>query len=128
LFKIGANRREESVLTKKDTFTTMMANYFSVGECAKIGFDFEVNRTNSKCGNIIRYACSGLKFLCCSCCCWKTEERIPIKQQLKYTSVTSPSASQTENEELLEMKQELPKSDQNEAPFSVHFKQEVTEI
>lgn len=74
LLKIGADRAEHSVLSKKDglKFETMMANYFSVGECAKIGFDFEVGRTGSKCGNIVRYACSAIKLLCCRCCCWST--------------------------------------------------------
>jgi diacylglycerol kinase (ATP) len=81
LYKIGADRRESSILNKKDglKYQTMMANYFSVGECAKIGFDFEIKRTASKCGNICRYACSGIKLLCCRCCWWKPSESIPLK-------------------------------------------------
>jgi len=64
-----------------------MANYFSMGECAKIGFDFEVGRTTSKCGNVVRYACSAFKLLCCKCCCWSNQESIPLRQQLKYTKI-----------------------------------------
>lgn len=55
LVKIGSDRREASILSKKDglKYHTMMANYFSVGECAKIGFDFEARRTGSKCRNVV---------------------------------------------------------------------------
>lgn len=65
----------------------MMANYYSMGECAKIGYDFEAVRTGSKCGNVIRYVCSALKLMCCKCCCWSTLESIPLRQQLKYTKI-----------------------------------------
>ena len=45
-----------------------MVNYFSMGDCAKIGWEFELNRTRSKCGNVMMYVWSGLKRLCCGCC------------------------------------------------------------
>ena len=83
--RIGDARRPESILDKSKkaqknaekgtyTYTAFMALYFSLGEDAKIGFDFEANRTASRCGNFCRYACSGMKRFFCGCCFWTTEE------------------------------------------------------
>ena len=60
-----------------------MVNYFSMGDCAKIGYEFEQNRTRSRCGNLCMYGLSGLKRLCC-CCCWSQAERVPLNEQIKY--------------------------------------------
>ena len=74
---IGGNLREKSVfdakqkaVIKKGKFiwTSFMVNYFSMGECAKIGYEFEQKRTRSRCGNMCMYVCSGLKRVCCGCC------------------------------------------------------------
>jgi hypothetical protein len=51
-----------------------MVNYFSIGECAKIGLKFEQNRTGSKCGNACMYAIQGLGVICCGCCGPKEEQ------------------------------------------------------
>ena len=45
-----------------------MVCYFSIGECSKIGFNFEKHRTSTRFGNFARYATEYLKRLCCSCC------------------------------------------------------------
>lgn len=120
LYKIGADRRASSILTRKDgTHETMMANYFSVGECAKIGFDFEEKRTGSKCCNVIMYACAGIKHLCCSCCCWTNQEKVPIKQQVKYASATSSQVS--EEEGLLEMNEKIEPNKQARSSFRLQF-------
>ena len=74
---IGSDQREKSVFGKKEkdrikkghyVHTMFMVNYFSMGECAKIGFEFEMNRTRSRLGNLVMYGRSGLKRLCCACC------------------------------------------------------------
>ena len=60
-----------------------MVNYFSMGDCAKIGYEFEQRRTQSRCGNMCMYVCSGMKRLCCGCC-WSEQERKPLSEQIKY--------------------------------------------
>jgi hypothetical protein len=123
LAKIGADRRPASILSKKDglKFSTMMANYFSTGEESKIGFDFEAKRTASKCGNICRYACAGIKLLCCRCCCWKASENIPLKQQLKYTKITKSPDMQDDLMEMNDIEKGKPK---NRASFTLQFNQQ----
>lgn len=85
---IGSDLREHSIfdkdkknLIKKRNYahTSFMVNYFSMGDCAKIGYEFEMRRTRSRCGNMCMYVCSGLKRLCCGCC-WKQEERRPLNE------------------------------------------------
>ena len=61
-----------------------MALYFSLGDDAKIGFDFEANRTASRCGNFCRYACSGIKRFFCGCCFWTAQENAPLRTNLAY--------------------------------------------
>ena len=61
-----------------------MALYFSLGDDAKIGFDFEANRTASRCGNFCRYACSGIKRFFCGCCFWSRQENQPLRSNLTY--------------------------------------------
>lgn len=89
---IGSDLRERSIFGKQEkslikkgyyVHTCYMVNYFSMGECAKMGFDFEQNRTRSRCGNLFMYGVSGLKRLCC-CCCWSQAERVPLNEQIKY--------------------------------------------
>jgi hypothetical protein len=89
---IGSDQRERSIfnkekksLIKKGNYvhTCFMVNYFSMGDCAKIGYEFEMRRTGSRCGNLCQYFCMGLKRFCC-CCCWSAEERRPLNEQIKY--------------------------------------------
>jgi len=89
---IGSDLRERSVFGKAEkdlikkghyVHTLFMVNYFSMGDCAKIGYQFEMNRTRSRCGNMVMYVCSGLKRICCACC-WTSEERRPLNEQIKY--------------------------------------------
>lgn len=68
--------------------TSFMLNYFSMGDCAKIGWEFELKRTRSRCGNVCMYVCSGLKRLCCGCC-WSEQERVPLNEQIKYARAGS---------------------------------------
>ena len=79
--RIGDARTAQSILDRSKkaqagspqgtlTYTAFMALYFSLGDDAKIGFDFEANRTGSRCGNFCRYACSGMKRFLCGCCFW----------------------------------------------------------
>lgn len=58
---IGSDFSEKSVFTKQEksmikkgyyVHTCFMVNYFSMGDCAKIGYEFEMKRTNSRCGNM----------------------------------------------------------------------------
>ena len=74
---IGSDLKESSIFDKKQkaqikngryVHTTFMVNYFSMGDCAKIGYEFEQRRTRSRCGNMCMYVCSGFKRLCCGCC------------------------------------------------------------
>ena len=93
--RIGDARRPESILDKSKkaqknsekgtyTYTAFMALYFSLGEDAKIGFDFEANRTASRCGNFCRYACSGMKRFFCGCCFWTAEENVALRDNMTY--------------------------------------------
>ena len=75
--RVGSDRKPHSVIEKKSrlnllgstvTYTAVMANYFSMGECARIGFNFEKNRKSNRCGNMIVYATEWLKRFCCGCC------------------------------------------------------------
>ena len=89
---IGGDQRERSVFDSKQrsaikkgnyVYTSFMVNYFSMGDCAKIGYEFEMKRTRSRLGNMCMYVCSGLKRLCCGCC-WSEQERVPLNEQIKY--------------------------------------------
>lgn len=89
---IESDLREKSIFGKKEKnlmkkgyyiHTCFMVNYFSMGDCAKIGYEFEQSRTRSRCGNLCMYGWSGLKRICCGCC-WKDEERVALKDQIKY--------------------------------------------
>ena len=75
--------KKASIKKRNYAHTSFMVNYFSMGDCAKIGWEFETNRTRSRCGNMCMYVCSGFKRLCC-CCCWSEEERRPLNEQIKY--------------------------------------------
>ena len=78
------NKQEKSMIKKGYyVHTAFMVNYFSMGDCAKIGYEFEMKRTNSRCGNMCMYVISGMKRLCCGCC-WTKEESVPLNQQIKY--------------------------------------------
>ena len=76
VLRVGPDHKPHSVLDKKAkqtkaetiTYTATMANYFSMGECARIGFGFEKKRTNTRAGNMARYAAEWLKRFCCGCC------------------------------------------------------------
>ena len=94
---IGSDLREHSIFGSREkdimkkgfyVHTCFMVNYFSMGDCAKIGYEFEMKRTRSRCGNLCMYAFSGLKRLCC-CCCWTAAERVPLNEQIKYARVGS---------------------------------------
>lgn len=89
---IGSDLREKTVFGKQEkamikkgyyVHTMFMVNYFSMGDCAKIGYEFEMKRTRSRCGNMCMYVWSGMKRLCCGCC-WSQDERVPLNQQIKY--------------------------------------------
>jgi len=89
---IGEDLRERSIFGKevksrikkgKYIHKCYMVNYFSMGDCAKIGYEFEMNRTRSRLGNMCMYVCSGAKRYCCACC-WSQEERRPLNEQIKY--------------------------------------------
>jgi len=52
IYRVGADGQDISLKVEgQHVFRTQMANYFSVGQCAKVGYDFERNRTGSKCCN-----------------------------------------------------------------------------
>ena len=80
-----------------------MVNYFSMGDCAKIGWEFELNRTRSKCGNVMMYVWSGMKRLCCGCC-WTQQERVPLNEQIKYARTGSDIDTLLEKQKAEEMK------------------------
>ena len=53
------NKQEKSMIKKGYyVHTAFMVNYFSMGDCAKIGYEFEMKRTNSRCGNMCMYVIS----------------------------------------------------------------------
>ena len=92
---IGDNRRSVSIMDKSKkaqknsdkgtiTYTAFMALYFSLGDDAKIGFDFEANRTASRLTNKCRYLCSGIKRIFCGCCFWTERENAPLRNNLAY--------------------------------------------
>lgn len=64
-----------------------MACYFSMGYCARIGYNFERRRTSRKCCNYVVYAIMGLKNMCCGCCCYPENENIPLRDLLDYSAV-----------------------------------------
>ena len=66
------------------TYTAFLALYFSLGEDAKVGYDFEANRTASRCANKCRYACAGIKRVFCGCCFWTEKENAPLRNNLAY--------------------------------------------
>ena len=66
------------------TYTAFMALYFSIGDDAKIGFDFEANRTASRCANKCRYVCSTIKYWFCGCCFYTERENAPLRNNLAY--------------------------------------------
>ena len=74
--RVESDHQAHTVLDKKNmdeiedsiTYTTVMANYYSMGECARIGFEFEKHRTTSRCGNMMQYAVQFMKRFCCGCC------------------------------------------------------------
>ena len=77
ILRVGADHKPHSILDKKTktergettiSYTATMANYFSMGECARIGFSFEKHRTNTRAGNHATYAAQWLKRFCCGCC------------------------------------------------------------
>lgn len=74
-----------------------MANYFSLGQCAKVGYDFERNRTGSKCCNEFAYFCSGIKYACFGCCCFPPIENIPLKDLIDYSGLTVATPKQKKN-------------------------------
>ena len=74
-----------------------MLNYFSMGECAKIGFEMEKKRTQSRIGNVCMYILSGMKRICCACC-WTQAERVPLNEQIKYARLGSDIQNQTSPE------------------------------
>ena len=90
--------KQEKAKIKKGYYlhTCFMVNYFSMGDCAKIGYEFEMKRTRSRCGNLCMYGWSGLKRLCCGCC-WKDEERVSLKDQIKYARAGSDVETRLEN-------------------------------
>lgn len=45
-----------------------MANYFSMGACAQVGYDFEGDRTDTKAYNEAIYAFKGAKHFLFGCC------------------------------------------------------------
>ena len=92
LLMIGSDLREKTVFDSKQrdlikkgyyVHTSFMVNYFSMGDCAKIGYEFEMSRTRSRCGNVCMYVLQGLKRICCGCC-WTDAERVPLNEQIKY--------------------------------------------
>jgi hypothetical protein len=63
---IGEGLRERSIFSKevksrikkgKYIHKCFMVNYFSMGDCAKIGYEFERSRTRSRLGNVCMYCC-----------------------------------------------------------------------
>lgn len=92
--RVGDDKKPHSVLDRKAknapgdtmTYTAIMANYFSTGECARIGFNFEKRRTRRRAGNMFIYATEWLKRYCCGCC---TKKR-SIKSQINYAHQIKP--------------------------------------
>lgn len=87
--RVGADRKPHSLLDKKSktdalgetrTYTAVMANYFSMGECARIGYSFEKRRTNSRAGNLMAYSTAWLKRFCCGC----ATKAQPIGKNIDY--------------------------------------------
>lgn len=77
-----------------------MANYFSIGQCAKVGYNFERNRTNTKCCNDMAYVCSGMKYIFCSCICYPPLENIPLKEMIEFGgSLAQPESRDSISEE-----------------------------
>ena len=86
MWSVDADHQDVS-LKKSDTVTIPMVNYFSLGSCAKVGYDFERNRTGSKCCNEMTYFCSGCKYTFFGCCCYPPIENIPIKDLIDYSGL-----------------------------------------
>merc|ERR1712151_1382945 len=59
IVKIGHDKNECTIDCK--CIESPMLNYLSVGQDSEAGFDFEKNRRKSQLGNILQYACSGVK-------------------------------------------------------------------
>lgn len=91
--QIGNNRRAQTVLDRSTdvqrnslpgtlSYTAFMALYFSLGRDAMIGYDFEANRTGSRCRNFCQYFLSGLKRFFCPCC-WTRQENMHLRDQIE---------------------------------------------
>ena len=109
-----------------------MLNYFSMGDCAKIGYEFERNRTASRCGNIIQYAFAGMKRICCSCC-WTQQENRPLRDQIKYAKQGSNIDTLMKKETALQQRQRAnttfnkqKANSTREARVSILFRQTVS--
>mmetsp|Transcript_72511 Transcript_72511/g.205536 ORF Transcript_72511/g.205536 Transcript_72511/m.205536 type:complete len:446 (-) Transcript_72511:196-1533(-) len=59
LIKVGSEKKEKVMDCK--CIESPMLNYLSIGQDSEAGFDFEKHRQKSQLGNILQYACSGLK-------------------------------------------------------------------
>ena len=73
-------------------YTATMANYFSMGECARIGFNFEKRRKNTRAGNMVTYASQWLKQFCCGCCNKKKQK---LNKQIDYAHQLKPEKKQS---------------------------------
>lgn len=64
----------------KRHYERFMINYFSFGEGARIGMNFEKNRTSSRFGNTIVYTYFGLWNLFCGCwgCCPTVSDKLDV--------------------------------------------------
>lgn len=93
--RVGADHKPASIIDKKlraDAtgsihYTATMANYFSMGECARIGFNFEKRRKSSRAGNMVTYASQWLKQFCCGCCNKKKQK---LDKQIDYAHQLKP--------------------------------------
>ena len=88
VLKVNAQGEDYSIRVKgKNDIIVPMACYFSMGQCARIGYNFERNRTGTKCCNYLVYGLMTLKNICCGCCCYPENENIPLKDLLDYSAV-----------------------------------------
>lgn len=89
VYKVNADGDDYSIKKSgTNQIIAPMACYFSLGYCARTGYDFERNRTSKKCCNYLVYGLMAFKNMCCCrCCCYPENENIPLRDLLDYSAV-----------------------------------------
>lgn len=86
-------RRQEGL--GKDVYERDMINYFGLGEDGRVGYGFEMHRTNNRCCNRTVYGVLGTCYFLCPCCC---QRGTTVAQQIEYLrTLKQPNVSKNDS-------------------------------